>query len=348
MRKKNKVKIGVIGTGIGSWHIRGYKELDNCEVVALADLDPIRGRRVAEEFGVPKVFTSYQELLAEEDIDGVSVCTPNYLHSTVSIAAMEAGKHVLCEKPMALNVTEAQRMVEVARKTGRKFMMGFNQRYRADHILLKRYVDSGTLGEIYFAKTGWIRRKGTASMGSWFPQKALSGGGPLIDLGVHMIDLALWEMGSPKPISVLGSTYTKFGKYWEREEPPPKEYKAQVFDVEDFAFAMIRLDNGATLSLEVSWACFTKEESFFLNLYGTKGGINLRPLELYTERYGNPLDVALKFNETSGFEAQVAHFVQCIAEDKDPTPNGEDGLGIMKVIDAIYKSAETGREVKID
>jgi len=337
---KEKVKVGVIGTGMGRNHIRAYQALKEAEVAGVVDIERSRAEGIAQEYGIPKSFTDYRHLLEEKEIDAVSICTPNCLHSKISIVALEAGKHVLCEKPMAIGVLEAQEMVEASERTGKKLMLALNQRFQTNHQFLKRYIENGELGEIYFAKTGWIRRKSkTNSPGKWFSNKSMSGGGPLIDLGVHILDLTLWLMGAPKVISVSGSVYTKFGKHGART--------GQTFDVEDFTFAMLKLDNGAVLTLETSWGCFTKEERLSMNLLGSKGGLNLRPLEIYTEHYDSPVDIVLAPDKTTGYEGEVAHFIDCILKDKEPSPNGEEGLYIQEILDAIYKSAEMGKQVEM-
>lgn len=346
---KEKVKIGVIGTGIGRNHIGAYQGLTGAEVVGVADIERSKVEAVAREYGIPKSFTDYRHLLEEKEIDAVSICTPNYLHSKISITALEAGKHVLCEKPMATSVSEAQKMVETSRRTGKKFMLALNQRFQTNHQFLKKYIENGELGDIYFAKTGWVRRKSkTNSPGKWFSNKSISGGGPLIDLGVHILDLTLWLMGAPKVISVSGSVYTKFGKNQKGAESCSKGSTEKTFDVEDFAFAMLKLNNGATLTLETSWGCFTKEERLFMNLLGSKGGLNLRPLEIYTEHYDSPVDIVLGPDKTTGYEGEVAHFIDCILKDKEPSPNGEEGLYIQEILDAIYKSAEMGKEIETE
>lgn len=349
MPADEKVKVGVIGTGIGIGHVRGYRQLGNVELLAVADLDRARGEAVARENDIPMVCTDYQSLLSVGEIDAISVCTPNCLHSEISVAALRAGKHVLCEKPLAVTVKEGKEMVAAAKQSGKKLMIALNQRFGAHNQLMKRHIEEGALGEIYFGSTGWVRRKWgpVMGMGKWFINKAMSGGGPLIDLGVHVLDIALWLMGNPRAKSVVGVTYTKFGNTPGGGAGLPGRLE---FDVEDFAHAMIRLENGATLVLEASWAAFVKEERSFLSLLGTKGGMNLHPLEIYTEEFGNPVDLQLKFRETKGYgyEAEVAYFIDCIVNDKEPDPNGEHGLAILRVLEAIYRSADLGKEVEVD
>lgn len=216
-----------------------------------------RTKKLAEDFDIPDIYTDYRELLARDDIDAVSVCVPNFLHKEITVAALQAGKHVLCEKPMAMNADEAKAMLAAANESGKILMIGFNIRFRSDVQRLKQFVDAGDLGEIYYAKTGYIRRRGTPF--GWFSVKAESGGGPVIDLGVHVIDMTRFMMGNPRPVSVSASTYQKFRHYhiqdsqaWCSSDVTDGLRSGEQFDVEDLAAAFIRFDNGATMAVEVS------------------------------------------------------------------------------------------------
>lgn len=328
----DKARVGIIGTGIGRLHAQGYGKCNGkAEIVAVCDVDERRARRFADEFGISNVFTDYNEMIKMDGIDAVSVCTPNALHAPVVLAAFEAGKHVLCEKPLSINAIEGATMVEAGRRTDRLFMMAFNNRFRGDSQLLKNCIEQGDLGEIYYAKTGWLRRKGIPGLGGWFTTKAMAGGGPLIDLGVHVLDLTLWLMGNPKPVEVMGTAYAKFGP----------EY------VEDLAVAMIKLDTGATVVLEASWESYVGREEIYTKLMGTKGGAELDPLRIFTDINGAPADITPHFTPVSGHEMEIIHFVDCICEGKQPLATGEHGLHIMQILDAIYESTRTGKSVRI-
>jgi predicted dehydrogenase len=340
--RKKTLKVGVVGTGIGRLHIRGYQKVEGVEVVALVDLDRKRGKRVAQEYSIPRALTDYRDLMSMDEIEAVSVCTPNAIHREVAVAALGAGKHVLCEKPLADNAEEGAKIVEAARTSGRKLMMAFNNRFRGDTGVLKRYIEAGELGEIYYAKTGWVRRRGIPGLGTWFTTKALSGGGPLIDLGVHVLDLTLWLMGNPRAQSVVGATYAKFGP---RQKSPRGRKKR--FDVEDLATAFIRLETGATVLLEASWASNIGTERTYSELMGTKGGAECPPLRVYQEKHGTVVDLEPRFPQISGHEAEIAHFVECVRSDQTPMATGEEGLEIMRILDAIYLSAKTGKEVSL-
>jgi predicted dehydrogenase len=278
---KGHLKVGVIGLGMGRWHLQNYAKCPEAEIIALCDVDKERLKSAQEEYGVKHVFINYEEMLNLKGLQAVTLALPNRLHAPVTIAALSAGKHVLCEKPMAMNAKEAEEMVRTAKKAKKQLMIHFNQRFTQDALFLKRYIDAGHLGEIYYAKTGWTRRRGVPGMGSWFTRKAEAGGGGLIDLGVHMLDFALYMMGYPKSVSVIGRTYAKFG-------PAMGEREGKVFDVDDLAAALITFENGATLFLEASWATNIEQETISTELCGTQGGASRRngQLKIFQEACG--------------------------------------------------------------
>ncbi len=230
----------------GIQHLKGYIACKRSEVVAVCDLDEKRCKEVAKEYDVPQIFTNHRRMLENNEIDLVSVCLPNFLHAPISIDALNAGKHVLCEKPPATTVQEAQTMADVAEKNRCVLMYALVQRFDGHAQLLKRMIDAGEFGEVYFGKAGYIRRRGIL-MGreGWFVDKARSGGGALIDIGVHALDCVWWLMGSPEPVAIIGAAYSKFGHL------VPKDVK---YDVDDATFAQIRFENEATIVLEATWA----------------------------------------------------------------------------------------------
>jgi len=334
------VKVGIIGTGIGRLHASAYTKCADAEIKAICDIDEPRGRRAVEEYGVKDFYTDYREMIADDEIDAIDVCTPNYLHAPMVIAALEAGKHVICEKPISTNAADARKMVEASKKSGKIFMMGFNNRFRGDTQLLKKCIEKGDLGEIYYAKTGWLRRKGIPGIGGWFTTKEQSGGGPLIDLGVHVLDLTLWLMGNPKPVYVMGSSYAKFGPDMARQQ-------GGTYDVEDLATGMVKLENGGTVFVEASWHSHVEREVTYSQLVGTKGGAELDPLRIYADVNGNDADMRIQHPNVSGHEMEIFHFVECIREGKTPIATGEHGLHIQLILDAIYESTRTGKGVEI-
>jgi len=269
MEKTKKARIGIIGLGMGKYHLRNYQAYERCEVVAICDNNESLLRSISKEFNVPHVYSSIDEMLdAPLNLDGVSVALPNYLHAPVTMKALKKGLHVLCEKPMAMNAHEAEAMLAEARKDKRKLMINFSYRFIDHCMALKELIGKGTIGDIYYCRSVWHRRRGgIPKFGGWFGIKNLSGGGPLIDLGVHRLDLALWLMNYPHAVSVSASTYGLIG------EKLASESKAK-FDVEDLAAAFIRLQNGATMVLETSWDGYSeKREDMVTQILGTKGGV---------------------------------------------------------------------------
>src|SRR5262245_32437244 len=243
---QERIRVGVIGAGVGALHLAAYTEMPRVEVIALAGLDDDRVRRVAEEYRVPQTFRDYEDLLAAPGIDAVSICLPNALHAPVTIAALRAGKHVLVEKPLARTAAEGREMISAAAATDRILMIAFNHRYRGDVQWLKQYIDSGALGRIYYAKAHWMRRSGIPRLGSWFVSKEQAGGGPLVDLGVHVLDIAMYLMGEPRARSLSASTYAEFGPRGLKGWPGREQFsdEKRVYEVEDLATAFIRLDSG--------------------------------------------------------------------------------------------------------
>ena len=347
-----KIRVGVVGVGIGRVHLDGYRKLgDRVEIVGICDIIESRARAAADDFGVKRTYTDYNELFAERNLDAVSVCTPNALHAEIAVAALQAGKHVLCEKPMANTLENAQKIVAATRESDRLFMMGMNNRFRGDTQVLKSFINDGQLGDIYYAKCGWTRRNGIPGFGGWFTTKAQSGGGPLIDIGVHVLDLTTYLMGNPVPVSASGSTYAKFGPRGRGAGGygfAPDPNKAANYDVEDLATGLVKFDNGATLFLEASWASYTPKDQFYSTLLGTEGGADLEPLRVYKDLAGAPVDIAPQAPEIGGHAAEIKHFIECIEQGKPPISTAEQGLHILQILDAVYRSAQTGREVIIE
>jgi predicted dehydrogenase len=342
------LRVGVIGLGMGRHHIAGYQGHPGARVVAIADMNAALLQEMGDKYGVANRYTSAEEMLRREQLDVVSVVTPNKFHKELTLAAFKAGCHVLCEKPMAMSAGEGREMLAAAEKAGKRLMINFSYRFTEQSMALKAQVDSGILGDVYFGRTVWHRRRGLPGFGGWFGQKALSGGGPLIDLGVHRLDLALWLMGYPQPVWVLGSTYNPIGSDLAR-----KQNKA--FDVEDLAVGLIKFANGATLAVEASWAANIKESELMeTRLYGTQAGLVQRNLEetykfeaeLYLEKDGAHFDMKLHppYPPTP---SSMYHFVDCILNDKAHIATGREGLLVMEILDALYQSAAEGGPVEI-
>ena len=349
----DKLKIGVIGNGnISGVHLRGYSLNPNVEIYALCDINEKAMKRRAEEYGVTRLFTDVNEMVKLPELDAVSVCTWNAAHAECAIAALNAGKHVLCEKPMALNTAQAQEMEKAAKENGKLLMIGFVRRFGNDCAVLKDFIDSGSFGEIYYAKAQYLRRKGCP--GGWFGDKSRSGGGPLIDLGVHVIDLCRYLMGGPQPVSVYGATFNKLGD--RRHIKDARGYsstvvsKDDIFDVEDMATALIRFDNGAVLSVEASFSLNIEKDVGNIELFGTKAGCKLDPeLTIFTDMNDYLANVKLSQSTALSFDGlfdnEINHFVECIETGKPCRNPAQDGVTLMKILDGIYESARTGHEV---
>lgn len=350
-RKKKKLGIGIIGAGgiAQGAHMPGYAAIpDLCEMIAVADINPDTAKAAAAKFNVKHIFTDYRELLKMDEIDAVSICTPNYLHMEPTILAFKNSKHVLCEKPIAMNAQEARKMVEAARKAKKKFQVGYNSRFAPGNQLLKKYIEAGDLGEIYYARAQSLRRRGIPSWGV-FIDKSKQGGGPLIDIGVHILDLTLWMMGHPKPIAASGVTYTKFGTRGDIVGFMGQwDYKN--FTVEDFASALIRFDNGAAVVLESSFVANIPEDIHNSTLLGTEGGATTNPLTIVQEKHRSLQVFKPEFpggDRVSTHTLECKHFVEAILNDTEPLVTGEQGLMVAQIMDAIYASSEAGKEVAI-
>lgn len=353
-----KLKYGIIGVGnISVKHLNGYSSIgDDVEILAACDLVEEKMRAAAEKYTIPNLFIDYRDLLAMKEIDFVSICLPNYLHAPVTIDALNAGKHVHCEKPMAMSSVEAKAMQDAKVKNNKKLMIGLNNRFTPQSMYIKRYIDEGNLGDIYFAKCGWLRRTGLAPAG-WFSDKSRSGGGPLIDLGVHFIDLVMYFMNYPKVNTVMARTYSKFIESHELRQlysyPGVIMEPDLKYDVEDLATGFMDLSNDAAVSFEVSWASNIEKEKVFYELYGTKGGIkfeddfNSKPvLKIFSRISGQIVDIEPKINSKLYDETEFKHFVNCIRNGMEPSISVlEQSIEMMKIIESIYQSAKTRKPI---
>jgi len=338
-KRMNKVKVGVIGLGMGRVHLECYEACPNAQVVALCDIDEAKLSKDLEKRPGVKGFTDYREMLRMEGLEAVSVALPNFLHAPVTLDALNAGKHVLCEKPMAMNAGEARQMKQTAEKLGKILMMHFNMRYMATAATLKPLIDAGVLGEVYHVTTSYTRRDGYPRQSGWFGVKSQSGGGPLIDLGVHRIDLALWLIGYPTPATVLGSVYDLLAR---------EKQKGGDFDCEDFSAALIRFENGCTMYVVASWDGHEQQPfELTMSIRGNRGAVfeSGGKLTLCRTEHGVPTVSALEQQQAK--ESAQQHFVNCIQEGRQPGPSAEHGVVVMGILDAVYESARTGREVRI-
>lgn len=351
-----KVRIGIVGTGgIGNAHLGAYRNVKDVQIVAACDINEERLNETCDKFGIEKRYLSITKMLANEELDAADVCVWNCNHAKCTIEALNAGLHVLCEKPMAYNAKEAVEMKAAAEKNGKILMIGFVTRFSDEAKVAKDLIDNGYLGEIYYAKAQYIRRHGNP--GGWFGDTARSGGGPVIDLGVHVIDRARYLMGGHKPVSVYAATFSKLGEDrkalkttvgWSPRNASPDD----VCDVEDFGTALIRFDNGSVVQLETAYAVNDVPKSGLM-LCGDKGGLKTGdgPLVLYSNINGymadSVLDTAHLKNGGEQFTREMQHFADCVLGRCECNANAEDGVIVMKILDAIYESARTGHEVVI-
>ncbi|HVF10341.1 MAG TPA: Gfo/Idh/MocA family oxidoreductase [Abditibacteriaceae bacterium] len=347
-KPSDSVRVGIIGVGIGQAHIAGYKKVPQAEIAALCDTNVERAQAVARENGLENVpvFADHRAMLEETELDGVSVGVPNALHRPIAVDCLNAGKHVICEKPLAVNAREAQKIADAAAKNKRHCMVAQVNRFRSDSRFLKEVIAAGKLGKIYYAHAGALRRRGIPGYGGWFTTKAQSGGGPLIDIGVHLLDIAWWLCGCPQPIAASGVTYAEFGPRrkgsWGTDEP------TGTFDVEDLAVGLIRFANGLTINLEASWALNAEADRQWCHIHGSEAGCNWgQSPGIYSDLNGVPTVTNLALPHGDAWQGEMQHFIDCILNDRTPDPDATQGVTMMKMLDAIYKSSETGREVII-
>lgn len=354
----NKLKIGVIGIcGIASdLHIPALISNKDVEIAALCDIQQEKATAVSQQYGIARVFADYHELLDLEELDAVDICTPNFLHSSIAVDALNKGKHVFCEKPDAVSVEEVLKMKKASEESGRLLMVMRNNRFTSHARFTKKFIEEGHMGKIYAAKCGWVRRRDVPGIGSWFTNKKLSGGGPLIDLGVHMIDLALWFMGNPKPVSVVGSTYCELANRGTMADSASSSFGEVngngIFDVEDLAMGFVRFDNGACLALEFSWASNIDEEDYYVELMGTKAGSKWHSLHEKLQIFGefagfttNLLPNVPSHLDDEMHKKNLDHFVDCILKGAQPVFTPQQGIDVIKILEAVYLSSTIGKEI---
>jgi predicted dehydrogenase len=346
---------GGIANGSHAPSLTKLQEDGACEVIACVDVNKDSAEKMAEKFGIPRIFTDFNELLALDELDGVCVATPPFVHKEATVAALRAGKHVLVEKPMAMNVAEAKEMLAVARETGKILTIGHGGRFSAAAQAIYKRIAAGDLGEIYYGRAVALRARGVPGWGV-FTNKKLNGGGPLIDIGVHALDLTLWLMGNPTPVEVLGATYDKLA---HRTGLPKQnragwgEWDPAKYDVEDLATGMVRFENGATLVLETSWLLNqTDVEVRHTDVYGTAGAASTSPFQILVDdgsgvKDETPTDVPTGREGAQGNFLRFQRFLDCIAGNAEPLVKPEESLNVQRIMDALYKSAETRQAVQI-
>jgi predicted dehydrogenase len=348
-----KLRVAVIGAGAIAEmaHLPFYASHPEVELVALTDFNQDRAMKMANQFQVKNVYASAEEMLQNEKLDAFSICTRNDTHVALAKLALLHGAHVLVEKPLALNAEEAMELKELVLKTNKICMVGMTHRFRNDTRKLKQIVEAGDLGEIYYVKAKLFQKRNTP-MG-WFTDKSKSGGGPLMDIGVHVLDLAWWLSGTPEVESVSGHLVQGVGRYdtlvdgtWAASDSSQNRY---LFDVEDFASAFLRFKNGLVMQLEVSWAINGEaDEGIKIDLFGKKGGASLQPFRLFSEKHQVLTETKFTIPAINPYQEEIHHFIQAVQAQKQPIIDLHQGVQVMKMLETIAASSEKKRELMVE
>ena len=355
-----KVRIGIIGCGgiANRKHMPSLKRLDNVEMVAFCDIIAERAEKAAKEFGIEgaKAYTDFNEMLAKEKLDVVHVCTPNNVHAPATVASLEAGCHVMCEKPMAKTVAQAQEMLDAQKRTGKKLTIGYQNRFTSENIYLHEACENGDLGDIYYAEAEAIRRRAVPTWGVFIDEEA-QGGGPLIDIGTHALDLALWHMNNYDVKSVTGSVYKKLGKQ-TRTGNAWGDWDPEKYTAEDSAFGFVTMKNGATIIVKSSWAINLAEpREAKCILAGTKAGVDFHDgLRINKVEYGRQVIQKVDCevggvaffdgNSASESDIEAKQWIDAVVNDTDPLVKPEQAFVVSQILEAIYESAKTGKTIE--
>jgi predicted dehydrogenase len=350
-KKTRKLRVAFIGAGgIAGTHMRYLKEMDDVELVAAADIAAQSVQRRCQEFGIGEAFTDYRRMLSKVKPEAVSVCTPNGLHAPCTMAALKAGAHVIVEKPLAMNAREGRKMLEAAKKSRRKLVIGFQYRFDPKTQFIKKAMDAGQLGRMVYARVLALRRRGIPNWGV-FGRRELQGGGPLIDIGVHALEMAHYAMGSPRPVSASGRVFTYLGdkKSSVLSQWPNWDYK--TYTVEDLAVGQIQLENGAIIHVEASFAAHLDKDVFGFQVMGEKGGATWDPPVIFRDDIGHMVNAVPGWLPSAGFgdcfRMKMRNFVEHVLYGAPTLAPAEHGLMVQKMLDGIYQSAARGRQVRI-
>lgn len=344
----SKLRVGIIGIGgiAQGRHIPALLELhEKVTITAVCDVNQVRAKEVAATYGIPNVYSDYQALFAE--VDAVVICTPNKFHAEISVAALQAGVHVMCEKPMAMTVTECEAMLDASRKSGKLLSIAYHYRHTEAARVAKHAITDGEIGDPLVTRVQALRRRKVPGWGV-FTNKALQGGGSLIDYGCHLIDLSLWLLGDEKPVEVMGKTYNRLSKT-PNQLNDWGTFDHETFDVDDHVTGYITFESGASLLLECSWAANIKEDTMHVSMSGADGGLNVYPFELYRPRHGTFLtsEAKAEHNETEAGLLQAENFVDSCLGQAELVVKPEQALEVSRIIEAIYESSESGRSVRL-
>jgi predicted dehydrogenase len=364
MSSSDRLRAGVIGLGwAGQQHMASYADIADVDLVALAGLEADALQWLGDRYDVPKEhrYPNWQDLVDHGELDLLSIAAPTTLHAPIAVTALDAGLHVLSEKPIAENADTARIMVEAAERNDRVLDVSFNHRQRGHVKVLKGLLDAGVLGRIYYAKAGWLRREGIPGLGSWFTRRATAGGGPLMDLGVHMLDIALYLLNEPTVHAVTAATYAEFGPRGKGSSTSQFMRKTGIepgaFDVEDLSTAFLRLKGGETLLLESSWAQWIPKDRCYVTMYGSDGGASIewgapddpdRTLNIWTEMEGVPATLHPMIPPDGKHAESVRDFITKVRSGDYSNHRGKQALARAVVIDACYASAEKGSEIELD
>ncbi len=340
--------MGIIGVGgiAQERHIPAFLQLqDKVTLMAVNDMNKERADEVAKKYNIPHVFSTYHELFAV--VDAVTICTPNKFHAEISIAALNAGVHVFCEKPMAITTEECERMIEASQKVGKLLSIGYHYRYTEVSQIAKRAVMENQIGDPLVTRVQALRRRKVPGWGV-FTNKELQGGGSLIDFGCHLLDLSIWLLGDPEPVEVIGKTYNRLSKSpiqindWG-------SFNYQTFEVDDHVSAYITFENDISVLFECSWAANIKEDKIHLSVSGAEGGLNMYPFELYQPKLGSMMETTAKaeHNEKKAGVVQAENFVNSCLGESELVVKPEQAMKVSKIIEAIYQSSESGTSVKL-
>lgn len=332
----DKTKFGIIGLGSVAQmvHLPNLIKIKNAEIAALAEINKSRLELVADKFGVKKRFRDYTDLLNDTEIDAVIISTPTNLHKQIAIDSLNAGKDVLVEKPLARNSKEGLEVIECAKKNKKKLMVGMNLRYRPDSMLIRSLIDASEIGDPYYIKCVWIRKQSSSQ--KWFKKREEAGGGVILDLGINLVDLALWLADYPKALSLSTRNYYHNSR-----------------KLEDTSVSFIRCENSLTISIEVSWSMIEEKDTFFANVYGTKGSIGINPFKLIKTIDVEQINLGSTSTEspTEAFKKsylnELKSFIGAVKGLNPVFSSGEEALQLLKIAEAMYISAEKDKEIKI-
>ncbi len=330
----DKVKVAIIGLGgiAQIAHLPILSKMDNVIITAVCDVDKSKAKSIAQKYGVKNYYSSIDTMLGECEADAACVASPTSHHKEHAVKALEKGLHVLVEKPLARTHIEASDIVEASKKFKRKLMVGMNSRFRPDMMMQESFISANELGDIFYIKAGFLKKRSTTE--NWSVRKSESGGGVFMDLGIVVLDIALWLLKFPKIKSVSAVNYYQ-----------------SVKEVEDSTFLMLRFENGATVNIEASWTLHREDDLFYCNVYGSEGSSSINPLKIYKKMHGTLVNVTpLKMEKPintfkRSYEYEINHFINCIINGTDIVSSGTEAVERMKIVDAIYKSAKLGKEI---